>query len=41
MRGTGIAMGNATAAVRAMADYVTTDVTEDGIRNALDWLGVL
>ena len=39
--GTGIAMGNATAAVRAMADYVTTDVTEDGIRNALDWLGVL
>ena len=39
--GTAIAMGNATEAVRDMADYVTTDVAEDGIWNALAWLGVL
>lgn len=39
--GTSIAMGNATQAIQDMADYVTTDVMEDGIRNALDWLGVL
>lgn len=39
--GTGIAMGNATEAVRDIADYVTTDVMEDGIWNALAWLGVL
>lgn len=37
----GIAMGNATTEVKALADYVTTDVDRDGIRNALDWLGVL
>ncbi len=39
--GTSIAMGNATQNIRDMADYVTTDVTADGIWNALDWLGVL
>ncbi len=39
--GTSIAMGNAIAPVLDMADHVTTDVTQDGIRNALDWLGVL
>ncbi len=39
--GTSIAMGNATRNIRDMADYVTTDVTADGIWNALDWLGVL
>ena len=33
--GTGVAMGNADAAVKAAADYVTTDVDADGIRNAL------
>lgn len=39
--GTSIAMGNSSAAVLAMADYVTTDVDKDGIWNALKWLGVL
>ncbi len=36
-----IAMGNASPAVKAMADYVTTDVDKDGIANALKWLGVV
>ena len=36
-----IAMGNAIQAVKDMATYVTTDVKEDGIWNALKWLGVL
>ncbi len=36
-----IAMGNSSQAVLEMADYVTTDVEEDGIWNALEWLGVL
>lgn len=39
--GIGIAMGNATEDVKAAADYVTTDVEEDGIENALRWLGVI
>lgn len=38
---TSIAMGNGVKAVLEMADYVTTDVTQDGIRNALKWLGVI
>lgn len=38
---TSIAMGNSTRAVLDMADYITTDVNEDGIENALRWLGVL
>jgi len=37
----GIAMGNATEDIKRAADFVTTDVDEDGIRNALAWLGVL
>lgn len=36
-----IAMGNATKQVLELADYVTTDVNDDGIWNALKWLGVL
>lgn len=39
--GISIAMGKSSKAVLEMADYVTTDVDKDGIRNALDWLGVL
>ncbi len=39
--GRSIAMGNGTAEVKDIADYVTTTVENDGIRNALDWLGVL
>lgn len=38
---TGIAMGNSTEEVLKIADYITTDVNEDGIWNALKWLGVL
>ena len=38
--GHSIAMGNATAAVKELAEFVTTDVDGDGIRNALKWLGV-
>lgn len=37
----GIAMGNATEDVKAAADYVSTDLTERGIENALRWLGVI
>lgn len=38
---TSIAMGNSTEEVLEIADYITTDVNEDGIWNALKWLGVL
>lgn len=37
----GVAMGNAVDAVKAAADYVTTDVDHDGIRNALVHFGLL
>ena len=33
--GHGIAMGNACNELKAIADYVTTDIDEDGIMNAL------
>lgn len=36
-----IAMGNATQGIKDIADYVTTNVDQDGIRNALLWLGVI
>ena len=39
--GTAIAMGNASAAVLEMADYVTAPVMQGGIRQALNWLGCL
>lgn len=39
--GVSIAMGNATEDVKEMADFVTTAVEEDGIRNALRWLGAV
>lgn len=38
--GKSIAMGNATQTVKQLADFVTTDVEDDGILNALRWLGV-
>lgn len=38
---TSIAMGNSTEEVLKTADYITTDVNDDGIWNALKWLGVL
>ena len=39
--GIGVAMGNAEAEVRAAADYVTTDIDDDGIYNACVKLGLL
>ena len=36
--GIGIAMGNASEALKAQADYVTTPLNEDGIWNAWQWL---
>ncbi len=39
--GTGVAMGNAEPEVKAVADYVTTPVWEDGVKNALLHLGIL
>lgn len=39
--GVGIAMGNAVDEVKAVADYVTTSVDEDGIKNAMEHLGII
>ena len=39
--GTAIAMGNSTETVLQMADFVTTNVMDDGIWNALTWLGCI
>ena len=39
--GLGIAMGNASECAKEAADYVTTSVESDGIKNAIDYaLGV-
>ncbi len=39
--GTGIAMGNATDTLKSVADYVTTDIHDDGIQNALLHFGLI
>lgn len=39
--GIGVAMGNANDDVKAVADYVTTSVDEDGIQNAFKHFGLL
>lgn len=39
--GVGVAMGNALDVVKESADYITTSVDEDGIRNALIHYGVI
>ena len=39
--GVGVAMGNAGDDVKAVADYVTTGVDDDGVRNALEHFGVI
>lgn len=39
--GIGVAMGNAGDNVKAVADYVTTSVDEDGVKNALLHFGVI
>lgn len=36
-----MAMGNANDEVKAAADYVTTSVDDDGVRNALVHFGVI
>ena len=37
----GVAMGNGNEDVKAVADYVTTDIDDNGIWNALKHFGVL
>lgn len=37
----GVAMGNGTEAAKAAADYVTTDIHDDGIYNALKYYGLI
>ena len=37
----GVAMGNAKEEVKAAADYITTSVDEDGIKNALTHFGII
>ena len=39
--GMGIAMGNATDEVKAVADWVTTHIDKDGLRNAFRHVGVI
>ena len=39
--GIGVAMGNGSDAVKAVADYVTTDIDDDGIEKALKHLGLI
>ena len=39
--GIGVAMGNAEPEVKAVADYVTTDIDDDGILNALKHFEIL
>lgn len=39
--GFGIAMGNAFKEVKQIADWITTDIDEDGIWNAFKYLGVI
>lgn len=37
----GIAMGNATDEAKRAAEYVTTDIMEDGIKNGLEYYGLI
>ena len=39
--GTSVAMGNASDRVKAAADYVTSDVDNDGVANALKHFGII
>lgn len=38
--GVGVAMGNSSPDVLAVADFITTDVNDDGLRNAFERLGL-
>ena len=39
--GIGVAMGNANEPLKAVADYVTTSVDDDGVKRALEHWHVL
>ncbi|BBP88987.1 hypothetical protein BsIDN1_26050 [Bacillus safensis] len=39
--GTGVAMGNAVSELKALADFVTKPVDEDGIFHAVTQLGLI
>ena len=39
--GTGIAMGNASEDVKLLADWVTSDIDDDGILHAFEYIGVI
>ena len=39
--GVGVVMGNASDEVKAVADYVTDSVDEDGVYNALKHFGLI
>jgi hydroxymethylpyrimidine pyrophosphatase-like HAD family hydrolase len=39
--GTGISMGNGIDALKKAADYVTTDIDDDGIANGLRHFGLI
>ena len=41
MAGVGVAMGNAGEDLKQVADYITTHVDEDGVKNALIKHGVI
>lgn len=39
--GIGVAMGNGEESLKKIADYVTTDVDDDGVLHALQYFGLL
>ena len=39
--GIGVAMGNAIKNLKSAADYITTDIDDDGIANALQHFGLI
>ena len=39
--GLGIAMGNGVSALKEAADFVTADISEDGLKRALEYLELL
>ena len=39
--GIGVAMGNANDSIKAVADYVTASVDDDGVKKALEYWHVL
>lgn len=37
----GVAMGNAQESVKKVSDYVTSDIDENGIKNAIQFFNIL